>query len=325
MLRNRRKGFTLIELLVVIAIIAVLIALLLPAVQQAREAARRTQCKNILKQWGLAHHNYHDTHNAFALAALGRGQPSNNFGFHVRLLPFVDQAPLYQQFNMNVSYADLNVPPGGKANVELTESFFPLLFCPSANSDDQLYSLSNQNIGGTTRNVNGYTVHYYGVAGALGAMKDSTTNYPAALGNATTDHGGFAINGVLIPNRTVKIAHVTDGTSNTFLMGEISSKRDIKESGWVHSWRHWTQGASGEAGGAAMYSTKNIYREMGRSGYTGSNPDRLFNNVRFGSEHTGGGHFLMTDGSVKFVSENIDFLTYKALATRAGGEVASLE
>src|ERR1700709_2477916 len=92
--RNRRTGFTLIELLVVIAIIAVLIALLLPAVQQAREAARRSQCKNNLKQLGLAMHNYHDTYKVFPTASGGNG-----FSPHARILPYVDQAPLYGTLN----------------------------------------------------------------------------------------------------------------------------------------------------------------------------------------------------------------------------------
>jgi len=106
---RRRSGFTLIELLVVIAIIAILIALLLPAVQQAREAARRSQCKNNLKQWGLAIHNYHDTFNKLPIGAMGYNNPlahgpANNLSMHVRLLPYVDQAPLYNQFDFSLHY-----------------------------------------------------------------------------------------------------------------------------------------------------------------------------------------------------------------------------
>ena len=122
------RGFTLIELLVVIAIIAILIALLLPAVQQAREAARRTQCKNMLKQWGLALHNYHDTHNRLPYGCMGLANstpPTNNFGFHVLLLPYIDQAPLYNQFNFSVHY---NTAP----NLDLKLQKTPLHFCPSA-------------------------------------------------------------------------------------------------------------------------------------------------------------------------------------------------
>src|SRR5688572_19009653 len=101
MCNRLRRGFTLIELLVVIAIIAILIALLLPAVQQAREAARRTECRNVLKQWGLALHNYHDNSRVLPYGGMGLNTatfPANNFSFQVLLLPFIDQAPLYNQF-----------------------------------------------------------------------------------------------------------------------------------------------------------------------------------------------------------------------------------
>jgi prepilin-type N-terminal cleavage/methylation domain-containing protein len=327
----KHKGFTLIELLVVIAIIAILIALLLPAVQQAREAARRTQCKNILKQWGLALHNYHDVHNTFPMGAMGLGNNAhdssfNNFSFHVMLLPFIEQSALYQQFDMNLNYASRTTSNGsGKTNIELTEANFPLLYCPSSQVEDQVYALGSITIGSNpARTINGNTVHYYGIAGPSGAKKDSTTNYTGHYGNTTTDHGGYETNGILFPNRAIRIAHVTDGTSNTFLLGEISSTRNKRETGWQPSWRHWTQGASTGVG-TAMYACKNIYREIGMSGYTGSNPDRLFNNVRFGSHHTGGTHFLMADGTVRFASENMDLLTYKALGSRAEGETASLD
>ena len=133
---NRRpRGFTIIELLVVIAIIAILIALLLPAVQQAREAARRTECKNILKQWGLALHNYHDNFNRLPYGAMGfdnsATNPVNNFGFHVLLLPYIDQAPLYNQFNFSIHYNSYTTGTTG-ANLDLKLASTPLHWCPSA-------------------------------------------------------------------------------------------------------------------------------------------------------------------------------------------------
>jgi len=318
----KRRGFTLIELLVVIAIIAVLIALLLPAVQQAREAARRSQCKNNLKQWGLALHNYHDTHRTFPMGAMGLGGTSNNFGFQVMLLPFIDQAPLYNQFNFNVSYTDITTPASstGKANYYLVTQRFPLLFCPSARTSDQGYSLS---VGGTT--VQASTVHYYGVAGAYGTNPMTGSLYPGHVGTTTGAHGGFSINGIMGVNRNTSMRDVTDGTSNTLVVGESS---DSVESGLGSSWRAWTQGASGGTGGAAFYSCKNVVNPIGESGYftgSGDTAMRYFNNVRFGSQHTGGAQFLMADGSVRFISTNIDMGVYRSAATMGSGEVNGLQ
>jgi prepilin-type N-terminal cleavage/methylation domain-containing protein len=210
MISRNKRGFTLIELLVVIAIIAILIALLLPAVQQAREAARRSECKNILKQWGLALHNYHDTHRTLPQGALGltnsAAAPTNNFGFHVMLLPFVDQAPLYNQFNFSVHYN--TAPNGGPAgSVGLMGQSTPLFFCPSARTQDR-----NANVAGTL------TLHYYGVAGPKGAKPAPLSGNYDHTGNTTTDHGGASLGGMLSRNRNIRFSDVTDGMSNTLMM-----------------------------------------------------------------------------------------------------------
>jgi len=303
-----KKGFTLIELLVVIAIIAVLVALLLPAVQQAREAARRSSCKNNLKQWGLALHNYHDTHRKFPMGAMGfqnnNPAPANNLSFHVRLLPFIDQTPLYNQFNFSLHY---NTAP----NQAQRDESFALLHCPSARQRDRQPASTNE----------GYTPHYYGVAGAKGPLPaPATGNYPHS-GNTDTDHGGTATNGILHRNSSYGMKDVLDGTSNTFIMGEISSKPNP---GWGNSYRAWIQGANTDQPGVANYACKNIRHPIGPSGYNGNNPGRLFSDVRFGSNHTGGAHFLFADGSVRFVSENIDFQTYQAAATKDEGETLQI-
>jgi prepilin-type N-terminal cleavage/methylation domain-containing protein len=308
--QRSRRGFTLIELLVVIAIIAILIALLLPAVQQAREAARRTECRNVLKQWGLALHNYHDNFNALPSGGMGftnsAAAPVNNMAFHVRLLPYVDQAPLYNQFNMSLHY---DTAP----NLALKSQSFPLLFCASSRLADKQSTTAGR-----------WTPNYYGVAGPRGPKPAPLTGNYDHVGTTTGDHGGFARSGMLPINMCLNFRDCTDGLSNTFLMGEISGE---PAPGWAANWRDWTQGASGPVatGAIASYSTKNVVYPISRySGYTGGNVSRLYNDVRFSSQHVGGAHFLMGDGTVRFVSENMDFATYQAAASRGEGESLQL-
>jgi prepilin-type processing-associated H-X9-DG protein len=161
--------------------------------------------------------------------------------------------------------------------------------------------------------------------GAKGPIPNSNpvTNFTVA-GNTTIDHGGFANNGLMVPNTGLNFRDATDGLSTTFLLGEISG---ATTSGWSVSWRAWTQGASGTPnGGSASYPAKNVSRPiLNGSGYTGGNAARLFNDVAFCSEHVGGCHFLMGDGSVKFVSSNIDWGVYVGATTRAQGETTSLD
>ena len=314
MSRKRIRGFTLIELLVVIAIIAILIALLLPAVQQAREAARRTQCKNNLKQWGLAMHNYHDTFNKLPIGGMGYNNsatnPVSNLSMHVRMLPYLDQAPLYNQFNFNTMY---NVAP----NLALQTQSFAAMFCPSARERDRKDSSS-------TTSAN-WTHHYYGVAGPKGPKAAPLTGNYAHTGNATSNHGGVALDGMFYRNSNVNFKDVTDGLSNTLAMGEISGEPD-PASGCTSSYRPWTQGASNANVDVAMYCCKNVARQMNKYVcYQSGIATRLFNDVTFGAQHVGGGHFLMGDGATRFLSENIDFALYQGLSSIGAGEVVSLE
>ena len=323
-----RRGFTLIELLVVIAIIAILIALLLPAVQQAREAARRTECKNIMKQYGLALHNYHDNFNRLPFGSMGLNQattyPKNNFGFHVLILPYIDQAPLYNQFDFSNAYNSV-------INFPLKSRSTPLHFCPSARLADRTGPSETQN---SVAQVP-FTIHYYGVAGVTGPKPAPMTgNYLASPVTASnTDHGGYAMNGMLCRNEATRFSDCTDGLSNTFLMGEISG---ATASGWSASWRAWTQGSSSGAGfpitssnnsnGSAQYASKNVTHPISaNTGYVGGTTGRLFNDVRFSSQHVGGAHFLLGDGTVRFVSANINFPTYQAAASRGDAESFTLD
>jgi prepilin-type N-terminal cleavage/methylation domain-containing protein len=314
MKRSKTRGFTLIELLVVIAIIAILIALLLPAVQQAREAARRTECKNNLKQWGLALHNYHDVFNRFPIGAMGfnnsNANPRNNLSWHVRVLPYLDQAPLYSQFNFDYHY---NSTAAGRNNRANRDVIFKGLHCPSARTRNRKPSSTGE----------GFTVHYYGVAGAKDVVETDRDfdmqNNASPRPNFNSNHGQVAITGILFRNSSVGIRDITDGTTNTLMVGEISGKPLNDTSRNPH--RAWIQGASSGNNDVAMYACKNVRRSIGQAAYQSGNVGRLFNDVRFGSNHTGGCQFLLGDGSVRFGSENIDFGIYQSLATRGNGEV----
>ena len=318
--RRFPRGFTLIELLVVIAIIAILIALLLPAVQQAREAARRSTCKNSMKQWGISLHNYHETFNTLPPGAFGTGGSNgendrwNHLGFHVMLLPYIDQAPLYEQFDFNRHYDFVT-------NFPLKRQRTPLNFCPSARIADQV--APSETRGGVAQIP--FTIHYYGVAGAKGpnpySQPQAGSLFPLVPTSASpAAHGGFGTTGVLTRNRHFGFRDMTDGVSTTFMMGEISAETDPVQQ---VSWRAWTQGASGNGNTAAMYPAKNVFRAIGKSGYNVNG--FFFNDVRFGSMHPGGTHFLMGDGSVKFISENVDFATYQAVATKDQRETLQID
>lgn len=287
------RGFTLIELLVVIAILAILIALLLPAVQQAREAARRMSCKNNLKQLGIALHNYHDSHTTFPPGGMSTG---NGLSWIVMILPFLDQAPLYDQFNFSTtSYSSHHVH--GLTRI-------PTILCPSSGQEQSSVEL----FGGAPT----YTTHFYGVMGPKGSNPNGG-NYGVDIN--PSGHGGFANSGILYRDSSTKMRDITDGTSNTFLVGEISFNKDAAGNNHT-AYRIWTRGASGSTSG----SCKNVQNHINALAYTTSN----FNDISFGSNHPGGCHFVMADGSVTFVSENADIEVYKSTGSRDGGEVENI-
>jgi len=296
----RRRGFTLIELLVVIAIIAVLIALLLPAVQQAREAARRTQCKNNLKQLGLGIHNYHDTSNMFPIGGFRQGTSvGTGMGWQVAILPGIDQGPLFAKLNFN------QITYNNATNLSLAMTELPAFFCPSAASTTTHKSgNSGEYVGG----VPTASVHYYGVMGPQGANPAGGTY---STDTSAAGHGDFSRAGLMLRHVSVRIGDATDGLSNTLQVGEISFNT-------ANCFRVYLRGCDGSPCG----SVKNLVNGINVAPYNGSNN---FNNVSFGSQHTGGAHFLMGDGSTHFISQNIDFNVYRQLGSKAGGEVASLQ
>jgi prepilin-type N-terminal cleavage/methylation domain-containing protein len=306
----RRRGFTLIELLVVIAIIAVLIALLLPAVQQAREAARRTQCKNNLKQLGLAMFNYHDTFNSFPMG----GWVSGSFdmgSYMTRILPNIDQGALYNQINFSVTI-DTQVLPNGQ---QLALQVIPAFICPS--DPGALIYTQSQNYGSSPRVKSNYS-------GNIGNQNSLSCNIGWNLlnSNGSVTNGDTydvtQISGVLMKwPACINISSITDGTSNTLLMGETRPFCSAhQQDGWIDSNAFWTM-----TGAGLNYPTC-----PDQVGFTGANCNQIgvmawgtANSFR--SMHTGGVHFTMCDGSTRFISQNIDILTLQKLADRRDGQV----
>ena len=299
--RSPRRGFTLIELLVVIAIIAVLVALLLPAVQQAREAARRTQCKNNLKQIGLALHNYHDTHNKFPSGWIAIDQATNTpsahegtsgAGWAVMILPFIDQANVYNLFNASVPLTD-------PANARFIAAQMQVYKCPS---DPQPLTFELGEEGNPTNILATLPIANY--IGSFGPEELDGCEEPAGTPPVLAS-GQCKGSGIFYHNSKVSIRDITDGTTNTYMVGERKTK---ETDGWYTTWP-----------GMIAEAEEAFQRICGSADHTPNHPDTHFDD--FSSNHTGGAQFLQADGSVRFISENIDGGIYQPLSTIQGGEV----
>jgi len=308
-LRRNRSGFTLIELLVVIAIIAILIALLLPAVQQAREAARRTQCKNNLKQIGLALHNYHDTHNVQppAIVASGRFCTNpfllNTTGW-VLLLPYLDLAPMYNQYNFNVpsSFAVVTcttLPRAGGATTSATNRAIysqkpPVFGCPSDPAGMALYTNGVDTATAYEANQVARSSYLF-ASGDYSDYSDSYGNYASS-----TVRGMFGNDGA------AKFRDVGDGLSNSIAVGE---SRQLGKTATAYG-PYWGAGVHTCCHGYtpnACYHINAAYNKPPCTVPGTPNAGALQYAWGFGSEHVGGGHFLMGDGAVRFISDNISF------------------
>ena len=290
-----RNAFTLIELLVVIAIIGILLALLLPAVQQAREAARRTQCRNNLKQIGLALHNYHDLHRVLPPGGMSTG---NELSWHVMVLPMIDRQNVYQQFDFNLRNYGSYLPQALNR--------IDIYLCPGSGNEH-----SNRT-GDFVNGVPTWTTHYYGVMGPTGLKADGSqyNEFTGAPG-----HGDFGIQGMLHRDSRKALRDVTDGASNTLFVAEMSFDRDTGGRENI-SYRAWVRGSHTNTIGGC----KNVENPINAVGYQQAN----FNDISFGSNHEGGAHFMYGDGAVRFISESVDSYVYKALASRNGAEVVQV-
>jgi len=278
--RGRRAAFTLVELLVVIAIIGILIALLLPAVQAAREAARRMQCSNNLKQIALALHNYHDAYHSFPPGNVDNGvSQSQEWGWAVFLLPHLEQTPLYKQLAPNARrFVDLLNHPVDRV---LCQRPLAVFRCPSDRTPALLEGTDQP------RDLDGVAPvgpHFFG----------ATSNYIGVTG--FWEIGIQPANGVLSANSKVKFRDIVDGTSYTFAVGERDFYCAAGLWAGVRDPRGWGPRGADYVLGRVSYKM-NAVKNVG-------NPSCC---QAFSSPHPGGAHFAMCDGSVRFVNENIRF------------------
>ena len=324
-----KRGFTLIELLVVIAIIAILIALLLPAVQQAREAARRTQCKNNMKQFGLAMHNYHEAHSTFPLGTSVNFSTSSGGGNFisngiVMMLPYFDQTNLSNLYNQTIAWENQSA---AAARTVVTTFVCPSNVGQNPITDSALGALSLP-VGNT------FGITTYALCRGSNIGWCSSSNHPST------------VRGMFDLNRGAKMRDIIDGSSNTIAMGEAGTGPQFR----LCEGQGCTTAASpvveaSQAWIVAQPPNTDFKPVLGaRASIFGSTADRINKNAttetlidlagystwslsgvdatsNFRSQHIGGCHFLYADGSVHFISENVDLGTYQALSTIGGGEV----
>ncbi|QDT63532.1 DUF1559 domain-containing protein [Calycomorphotria hydatis] len=316
MSRPRRFGFTLVELLVVIAIIAILIALLLPAVQQAREAARRSQCKNNLKQLGLAMHNYHDVHNTLPPGWVrdpNVGDDEGHWIWSTFILPFVEQAPLYQKLNPSGQQASYAFGQ----NIEAMQNRYEIFRCPS-DVGPQFFDASVEA---------GYTIDYFDGGGSRTSnIGVSLTNYVISNNNALPRfnrapdplEGTSGATGVFWEDSKCRFRDITDGLSNTFLIGERAYEIQGQRFAAAMLFAVRDNAGKGVSCANCAYddssmtytntaSNQGTYSIVGTT-HEGINPltSGGSHNATYNSLHIGGVQFVLADGSVHFISENID-------------------
>lgn len=326
---RRRTGFTLIELLVVIAIIAILIALLLPAVQQAREAARRSQCKNNLKQIGIAIHNYHDSHQMFPPAKISSGMynaataanvPILNTTGWVMMLPNLDQSPLYNQYNFNVP-SSLSRETGSartygmgattsNANKAIVEQKVAVFNCPSDPGNSIAASI-NVNVMGNYECNNARRSSYLFSVGAQEDRSASFEVYGASTQASTgwaTPPGPLSARGAFGNDGAARMADIADGSSNSLMVGESSQLRH-------------TSSSYGPFWGAGTHTcchgrTPSNDAKFAINGDWNADGSKKQYAWGFGSHHDGGAHFVLCDGSVRFISENINYYNVMVILAR---------
>lgn len=309
-----RSGFTLVELLVVIAIIGILVGLLLPAVQAAREAARRMQCTNHLRQLGLAVHNYESANRRIPsgwIASNAHGEPG--WGWAAALLPYMEGNNLHQQIDFGRPIADAR-------HAIVRTTVVPTFLCPSDTGPDLFeiaagdghdhdhghgaLSRSNGALSRSSTALSRSSTAFSVDDGSEKLFQVSKSNYVGMFGTFEIEDAPYNGNGMFYGNSRIKFSDVTDGLSNTLMSGERSSR--LGGSLW-----------QGNISAAAEPHA----RILGVADHGPNDPQAHFED--FGSYHTGGANFMRADVSVSFISNNIDVTVYQAMSTRAGGEAFS--
>ena len=312
-----RRAFTLVELLVVIAIIGILIALLLPAVQAAREAARRAQCTNNLKQIGIGLHNYHDSFKVFPPTIIrgstGNNEPSQGTVWSGSILPYIEQKPLWDKIvghGFYINWADNGV------NEDVAKTKLAVYQCPSAPENSETWDEPRQD---NSSAINARYRANYGVviSGSIGINRglyvtggtDRSTQNQQYFDDAGPTDARFDGPFTNV-NTCYSFAHITDGSSNTLFVGE-RARKNISNRNYIY------------------IGTANAWDQHGRfCGSTGIELNSTDTSQRghgcFASMHPGGALFLLGDGSSRFLGETIDRYIYSSLGTRAGGEAVSV-
>jgi prepilin-type N-terminal cleavage/methylation domain-containing protein/prepilin-type processing-associated H-X9-DG protein len=304
---RRTRGFTLVELLVVIAIIGILIALLLPAVQAAREAARRMQCSNNLKQIGLAMHNYEQSNKCLPVCwsyYLGYpNDPAKRRSWTVMLLPYLEQGAIYDKMDLSKTALDNTANDPGNptiTNLWLIQQNLEVALCPSDGKARKPLARTDA--------AAGIVLALTSYAGSVGDHfndHDEGNGYPPRYGNGSVD--ASTTRGVISRyGYSATFAEIRDGLSNTFAAGEVVPEWCV--------WEDW--------GHQSFATTAFPINHRNHDFAQAILPPTDHNNcIGFRSLHPGGAQFVFCDGSVHFISETIDILTYRALASRDGSEV----
>ncbi len=318
-----QRAFTLVELLVVITIIGLLVALLLPAVQMVREAARRAQCSNNVKQIGLALHNYHQGLNVFppgCIVSMGTapswqpwqeakaaaGQGLHGTGWLLQVLPYLELQGLYDRWDFTTNVT---------GNAQLAQSDISVFYCPTRRNgirkeDEEHLVVWSWNGGGAD---------YGGCLGGGNGWKNDTHRYFAGVTRGyESEHWQYPLRaGIFLPNISATLADVRDGTTCTIMIGEL--QRLVSPPSGICSVDGWAAG-----GVATLFTTNDREDSEGTPGkyQTGGMNNLFFESA--GSDHTGGAHFGMADGSVHFIDQTIDPLVYRYLGSMADGQRAQL-
>jgi prepilin-type N-terminal cleavage/methylation domain-containing protein/prepilin-type processing-associated H-X9-DG protein len=308
----RRNAFTLIELLVVIAIIATLIGLLLPAVQKVREAANRSACQNKLKQLALACHNYYEANGTFPTGGIttatgcplvGDETNSSRASWTVLILPYIEEQARYESYNLNGSFAPLKWSPSANLAKQFTRN--PKFECPS--------DLRN------FRNPSG--IDYFACQGG-GATPSGPTNWYCYANTDSTRR--FFLNGIFYPNSKITTADVSDGTSNTILIGETRYaylREERRKVATDDAWQGWDSALRAYLNGDYSVPMNLCATNNPINSAAASNLGVMTST--FGSYHVGGANFAFADGSVTFLTNSIDLATYRSLGQRADGVVTT--